>query len=56
MIRTNEEIEKIMKKINNPDFIARAREEVVAENRMRHQDLLEKLRKLESNLGHLPLK
>jgi len=44
----------VWKKLSSPEFVARAREEIVAENRTRHGDLCEKLRKLESNLNHLP--
>lgn len=54
-IRVREEIDKVLKKINSKDFVSRAPEDVVLENRERHSELLEKLRKLESNLGHLPL-
>jgi valyl-tRNA synthetase len=48
------EIEKINKKITSHEFISRAPEEIVAENRARHSELVEKQRKLESNLSHLP--
>ncbi|MBN1566766.1 MAG: valine--tRNA ligase [Acidobacteria bacterium] len=54
-VRVKEEIDKVWKKINSQDFISRAPEDVIQENRTRHDDLLEKLRKLESNLSHLPL-
>ncbi len=56
MTKVNEEIEKALKKINSPDFIARAPEDIVAEMHARHDELIERLRKLESNLNHLPLK
>jgi valyl-tRNA synthetase len=52
--RVKQEIEKISKKLTSQDFLARAPEAVVAENRTRHADLLEKLAKLQSNLGQLP--
>jgi len=55
MARVKGEIDKVWKKIQSPEFVARAPEEVVSENRARHDELVEKLRKLESNLGHLPL-
>ena len=55
MTQVKGEIDKIRQKINSRDFLARAPEEVVAENQSRHEELLEKLRKLESNLSHLPL-
>jgi valyl-tRNA synthetase len=45
----------VWKKINSQDFIARAPEDIVADNRARHSELLDKLQKLESNLNHLPL-
>jgi valyl-tRNA synthetase len=54
-IRIESEIEKILKKINSQDFLARAPEEIVAENRERHQELVERLHKIESNLSHLPV-
>jgi valyl-tRNA synthetase len=54
--RVKEEIEKIAQKLNRPDFVSRAPEEVVAENRVRHNELLERHRKLESNLNRLPVK
>jgi valyl-tRNA synthetase len=53
--KIGEEIEKILKKINSPDFVARAPEHVVAENRARHEELLDRQRKVESNLKRLPL-
>lgn len=55
MGRVQGEIDRILKKINNPDFMARAPEEVVSENRTRHGELLERLRKIEANLNRLPL-
>ena len=55
MSRVKLDIDKVWEKINSQDFISRAPEEVVAESRARHQELLEKLHKLESNLSHLPL-
>ena len=54
--RVKEETGKITQKLNSPDFLSRAPEEVIAENRMRHKELLERHRKLESNLSRLPLK
>ena len=53
--RTGDEIDKVLKKLNSPEFIARAPEDIVAEIRSRHDELCEKLRKLESNLNHLPI-
>ncbi len=52
--KTKSEIDKIVKKINSHEFIARAPEEVVRENRTRHAELLERFEKLESNLDRLP--
>jgi valyl-tRNA synthetase len=55
MVRVKDEAEKVLKKLNNQDFVSRAPEEVVLENRTRYNELIEKLRKLESNISHLPL-
>jgi valyl-tRNA synthetase len=49
-----EEIDKITKKINSHEFKARAPEEVVAETRSRHTELLEKLERLKSIVSQLP--
>ncbi len=56
MRRLQEEIDKIWEKINSPEFLSRAPEELVVENRARHRELLDRYRKLESNLNRLPLK
>jgi valyl-tRNA synthetase len=53
--RIKDEIDKLMRKINSQEFLSRAPEEVVAENRTRHGELLERYRKLEANLSRLPL-
>jgi valyl-tRNA synthetase len=53
--RTGDEIDKVLKKLNSPEFVSRAPEEIVVEIRSRHDELCEKLRKLESNLNHLPI-
>jgi valyl-tRNA synthetase len=55
LARVREEIEKILKKLNNEEFTARAPEEVISENRARHVELLERSHKLESNIKGLPL-
>jgi valyl-tRNA synthetase len=55
LARVKEEIDKVWNKINSPEFLSRAPEEVVSENRARHSELLEKSQKLETNLNHLPL-
>jgi valyl-tRNA synthetase len=52
--RTKSEIEKLQKKIGSEDFIARAPEEVVRDNRSRHAELCERKEKLEVSLRHLP--
>jgi valyl-tRNA synthetase len=51
--RLEEEIAKVGKKIVSHDFLARAPEEVVEENRARHAELLERFHKLQSNLRQL---
>jgi valyl-tRNA synthetase len=48
------EIDKIVRKISSHEFVARAPEAVVAENKTRHAELLDRLQKLEANLGQLP--
>jgi valyl-tRNA synthetase len=53
--RVKKEVEKIEKKLNSPDFLSRAPEEIISETRVRHDELLERQRKLESNLNRLPL-
>jgi valyl-tRNA synthetase len=53
--RTRDEIDKVWKKLNSPEFVSRAPEDIVAEIRSRHGEGCEKLRKLESNLNHLPI-
>ena len=53
LARTRSEIEKISKRIADQEFLARAPEEVVLENRARHAELLERFQKLESTLGSL---
>ncbi len=56
LVRLQSEVEKINKKLNSQEFVSRAPEEVIADNRARHAELLKKLQKLESNLNHLPSK
>ena len=55
IVRAKDEADRVLKKLSSPDFVSRAPEEIVEENRARHSELCEKLRKLESNLNHLPL-
>ncbi len=52
--KLRQDIGRVWKKTNNREFLSRAPEEVVLENRARYGELLEKLRKLESSLNHLP--
>jgi valyl-tRNA synthetase len=52
--RVNGEIDKVQQKISSQDFLSRAPEEIVLEIRSRHEELIERLRKIESNLNHLP--
>ena len=48
------EIERINRKIDDHDFLSRAPESVILENRARHAELIERFQKLESNLNELP--
>jgi valyl-tRNA synthetase len=52
--RVRADIQKIVKKLNSHEFVDRAPEEVVSENRARHAELLERFERLESNLDRLP--
>jgi len=54
MARIRSESEKILKKLDSHEFIARAPEEVVAENRTRLAEMHERMKKLETNLNQLP--
>jgi valyl-tRNA synthetase len=54
LVRVTAEIDKILKKINSHEFISRAPREIVLENRNRHEELVERYKKIESNLSHLP--
>jgi valyl-tRNA synthetase len=54
MTRVQGERDKVLQKINNQDFLSRAPEEIIQEIRSRHEELIERYRKLESNLSHLP--
>jgi valyl-tRNA synthetase len=56
LTRVKDETDKLGKKLNSQDFLSRAPEEVVSENRTRHQELLERSQKLEANINRLPLK
>jgi valyl-tRNA synthetase len=53
--RIKNEIDKVCQKINSQEFLSRAPEEIILEIRSRHEELIERYRKLESNLNHLPL-
>jgi len=52
--RVRGEIQRIVRKLNSHEFVNRAPEEVVSENRARHAELLERFERLESNLDRLP--
>jgi valyl-tRNA synthetase len=52
--RIKSEIEKLLKKINSHEFIARAPESVVAENKARHAALVERLARVDSNIAMFP--
>jgi valyl-tRNA synthetase len=54
LARIKTDVEKILKKINSQEFLARAPESVVLENQARHAELLERYRKLNANLSQLP--
>jgi valyl-tRNA synthetase len=53
LARVTIEIDKILKKINSHEFISRAPQEIVLEIRSRHEELVERYKKIESNLSHL---
>jgi valyl-tRNA synthetase len=48
------DIDKILKKINSHEFMARAPEAVVEETRARHTELLQRFERLQGILGQLP--
>ncbi len=52
--RIKSDIDKVSKKINSQEFMVRAPEAVVTENKLRHSELLERLERVESNLAKLP--
>jgi valyl-tRNA synthetase len=51
--RIKDEIQKIVKKLNSHEFVDRAPEHVVQDNRTRHTGLLTRLERLEGNLNRL---
>ncbi len=51
--KLKDEIQKIVKKLNSHEFIDRAPEEIVTENRTRHAELVARLERLEANLNRL---
>jgi valyl-tRNA synthetase len=51
--KTAKEVAGVARKLGNEDFLAKAPAEVVAKNRERHDDLIEKREKLETTLGRL---
>ena len=52
--RMRAEIQKIVKKLNSHEFIDRAPDDIVADNRARHAELIQRFERLESNLNRLP--
>jgi valyl-tRNA synthetase len=56
MMRLKVDIDKIRKKINSNEFLSRAPKDIVMENQTRHDEMIEKYRKLETNLSNLPVK
>jgi valyl-tRNA synthetase len=52
--RLTTDIEKVVKKLNSHEFIDRAPEEIISENRTRHAEFLVRLERLEANLKRLP--
>jgi valyl-tRNA synthetase len=52
--RVSADIQKVVKKLNSHEFMDRAPEDVVSENRARHSELLARLERLESSLNRLP--
>ncbi|MEJ2246615.1 MAG: class I tRNA ligase family protein [Acidobacteriota bacterium] len=54
-LRIREQIEKIEKKLDSPEFLSRAPDKVISENKLRYEELREKNQKIESNLKHLPV-
>jgi len=54
ILRIKKDIDKVWKKLNSQEFLSRAPKEVVSENRSRHNELLERFKKLESSLEQLP--
>ena len=55
LARVKSEIDKILRKINSHEFLARAPEEVVVENKVRHAELLQRLERIELNLAQIPI-
>ena len=54
LVQLQGEIEKVKQKINSQEFLSRAPEEVIADNRIRFDELIEKSHKIEASLAHLP--
>ncbi len=53
LARIKTDIQKILKKLNSHEFMNRAPEDVVIENRNRHAELLERFARVEANLKQL---
>ena len=52
--RIHEQMEKIAAKLRSDAFLSRAPEDIVAENRLRYQELEERYHKIAANLSRLP--
>ena len=53
--RIREQMEKIEKKLNSSEFMSRAPEKIISENKSRHEELQERCMKIQSNLKNLPV-
>ncbi len=51
--KVEKELSRVQARLNNPDFLARAPEEVVRKEKARAEELTEKLRRIEENLARL---
>ncbi len=54
MDRIKAEIDRVLKKLNSHEFMARAPESVVVESKARHAELVERLGRLEANMMQIP--
>ena len=53
--RIKDQIEKIEKKLISHEFLSRAPEKIISENKSRYEELKERYLKIQSNLKKLPL-